>query len=242
MGAIPRRYIHKLETVIQAVGDKWERFHNVGFTHDEFLSLFAPVEHHKLLREASEIAEVEVVGGGCHYASFTHSKFSEVFGSPTVQLNFFVHNSAANPAPLLPRNHVVLASADPQVISKLAEWVIERGEIGFGIARVKAVLNYLDINCSTPNEVRFIWPTLLALCSRDDELANFADKLREVRPPKSMPPLPPEVRAGVRASAGTIASAMLLGEPEPFVAPVTVSILTFVGVRKEGALGTLSVG
>lgn len=238
MSAISRRHYDQLEASLTALSSKWCDFHNVGLSHDEFLALFAPPEHHKMLKEAAEIAQVDS-NGGYHNVAFSHERFKTAFGSETVHLCFHLRPQNGL-APLMPRNTVILSTAFPETLERLADWVIERVKINTSINRAKAVLSWLANNCSTANEVRFLWPTLIAVASLHDDTKDFGHKLREVRAPKSLPAIPFEVKAGLKASAGAVASAMLLGNPEPFSAPVTVSINRVDVSRREGALGYIS--
>jgi len=238
MVAIPQRHLYQLENSITKLGEKWINFHNVGFSHAEFLTMFAPEGHWEFLNSASEIAEVNA-SGGWRDSEFNDPRFTEAFGSSHVRLMFQVH-LINNRAPLMPRNKVILASIPQDVRDKLTSWVIERTEIMFNINRVRAVLSWLSTHCDSGPQIRFLWPSIIALASLNESTHDLGDRLRELRPPRSLPALPSEVKAGCRMASTTIASAMLLGEPEAFTAPVTCTILRVDAQRKEGALGILN--
>lgn len=239
MSPIPRRYLYQLEANINLLAARLHSLHTVDFTHDEFLALFATEDQAKMLKEVSEIADVNTSGGG-HHADFTSDKFTQAFGSNLVHLHFTV-NAVKDFAPLVPRNRVILPEAPRHTIDKLTSWIIDRAEINFSISRIKLVLGWLDNHCQTPSQLRFLWPSLIGLCSLNDLTADFGHRLREVRPPTTMPFLPPEVKAACRTTAGTVASTMLLPDPEAAEAPpVSVQITRIDARREEGALGVLS--
>jgi hypothetical protein len=241
MTALPQQHGYVIDQTIHGLGQKWSSFHNIGFSHDEFLELFVSREHADMLKTVADIAHVGNSPGGWLHAEFAHSRLTAALGVEKANLMFGV-NPVKDYAPLLPRNNVVLESAPPEVLDRLADWVIERAEIGFNISRARLVYNWLNTKCKTANEMRFLWPSIVALCSLDERTQEYGAKLRDVKPPKAVAFLPPEVKEGCRKAAGTIASAMLLGEPPPFKAPVTVTLAGVGGTRREGALGILSAG
>ncbi len=74
-------------------------------------------------------------------------------------------------------------------MERLEDWVIGRVEQNFEISRADLLLNYLNNNCETPSQIRYLWPSILALCSLDkanEKLVEFGDKLRELKSPRAL--------------------------------------------------------
>jgi hypothetical protein len=223
------RYTCELDRAIDTLRERMKRLNRVQFTHDEFLALFAPKEHWDILKTAADVADI-TAAGGLHVSEYTN-------GSPVGEMTIsFVVSAAA--APLMPRNKSVLPHAPKELIDRLDAWVAVEIEIGYGFARAKALLSWLEANCTTKDQMRFLWPSLLALCSLRPYLADLGDRIQEFKPQRSLPEMPMEVRAACKSTSGIIASAMMLpAEEEPYNFPVEALLASVTNGVQEGALG-----
>jgi hypothetical protein len=231
MTAIPRRYFQRIEQSIAQLKTRLNDLYNISFTHDEFLQLFAAEEDHRILKEAARVAWVNSVGG-VHATEFNSHKFTEAWGSNTVHLNFHV-NMVDNFAPLIPRNSVILQDAPSALIGKLTRWVLARVEQNFEMSTVNTLLWWMQNNCDNPAQIRFLWPSILSLASMHEETKDWGDRLREIRKPKTLPPLNLAVREACRSTAGIIASAGMLTDDNVLITGEAVTCdITSVSASK----------
>lgn len=247
MGAIPRSYVWALEGIITNVMKP--RFAAltppVTFTHEEFLELFAPEEDRHILREASRVAHVTTTGGYLR-AEMKSERLRKLFDDRAASVMFTVH-SGDHGAPLLPRNNIVLPTAPEHLVTRLEDFVVTQVEQNREVNRCHRLLYWLDANCTGMSQVRYLWPSILAICAMDqsnnEALAEFANRTRELKRPQALPHMPPEVRAAFKSTASIIAAIGLL--PSDPVAPVAVPEVSVqlhgsVGSVQEGALGWIA--
>jgi hypothetical protein len=221
-----------LSRCIETLHARMRSLNRLGFTHDEFLALFAPKEHWEILKTASDVADVKATGGD-HLGNFRHHALT----AEDADMYFDVNGDGA---PLMPRNHTILKKAPKELLDRLATWVNREIEVAYGFSRTAALIQWLDANCATRQQIRFIWPSIVTLCSLMIDTAELGDRLREFKPCKALPHMPPEVRAACKSTAGVIATAMLLPvEKDLFMAPVIVRMVTAAAHVNEGALGII---
>jgi hypothetical protein len=89
---------------------------------------------------------------------------------------------------------------------RIAEWAQWRLDIGLQWGMVEAVFDELNDRCPSPREVRFFWQPIVLLLG-DHELA---EKLRSIKAPEVLPPLPRELIRACEDTATTIAGACML--------------------------------
>jgi len=228
-----RRYDYQLRENITTLKQRMGRLNRLSFTHDEFLALFAPVEDHDILKRAAEVANVTASGGSALCMFKHHGVTGEA-----VQMMFVV---SADGAPLMPRNTTVLRNAPKELVDRLVTWANREIEVAMQFSRAENLIYWLNNHCDTKDQVRFIWPTILALCSVREGTVQLADKIREFKPARKLPTLPMEVRAACRETAGTIATALLLDpNEEPWSVPVYVKLTSADHRVNEGALGWIT--
>jgi hypothetical protein len=239
MSAISRKHMTVLRQGITLLRERHLSLHNLGFTHAEFLELFAPPEHWEILNTASEVASVDADGGN-HWATFDHKDLIEPVGTRVVGIRFTVCPVGGR-APLLPRNRNVLHVSAP-LTQKITSWVTERVKLGYDYALATALLEWMNDKCDSPKQIRYLWPSLVALCALSDETKDLGHKLRDTKPPQSLPAMPIEVRDACRETSRSIAIASLIGaEPiETFSAPVVAVINEVKVIRSVGALGNIA--
>lgn len=226
-----------LNNSIAALCTRMKSLHQVGFSHDEFLSLLAPKEHWPLLKGASEIAEVAENGG--YKAVELRSKLFAEFGVDRTDFRFDI-NVIDGRAPLAPRNSVIRDDAPPELVERLTSWAIEHTRIGLEYGRAQRVLSWLSDHCDNLAQIRYCWPSLIPIAAHDENTKPLAEKLRALKAPTTLPNIPLEVRAACRQTSKAIAVVALLSEnAEKIVAPV-IAEMPRVDIRlTEGALGII---
>jgi hypothetical protein len=238
MTAFNSKIFPVLENSVAILKERWMALHTDGITHEEFLSAYAPPEHWTLLRDADEIAHV-YSAGSVHVGRIFDERLRELAPSNEASILFCV-SEVNGRAPLRPRNDRILDTCPQHVRDKLTSWVIEQVKVGYDFSRIRMLLHWLNNNCNSPYQARYIWPSVVALCALSEETKDFGHKLREVRPPRALPHISQDIRAALKLSAGTVATASLLppAETAPFF-PVSLRLQGFTA-KKEGDLGFLS--
>jgi hypothetical protein len=234
--AIPSRYYRLLEQAIVPLMTRMTNLYKIDLTHDEFLALFAPEEDHRILREAARVIATD---GGWHYTDFEGAL------SGSVELAFKV-TKVNDYVPLMPRGTVIREDAPKQLVQRIDERLYKQIEVRLEFSRCERLLYWLNANCASTRQIRFLWPSILTLCSIDPELEEFGNRLRELKRPSSLPVLTcPHVKAAFKLTAGTLTAASLLPPAEPQVSyGCTLHITRPISIKAErcaGALGYLGV-
>jgi hypothetical protein len=217
---------------IVVLHERMKRLNPLGFTHDEYLALFAPKEHWEPLKLGAEMS-TSGASGGRHYGSLKH-------GTLTGELAEIVFDVAADGAPLMPRNTAVLMNAPKELLYRLVTWANREIEVGLQFAAAAALMDWLNVNCATKDQMRFLWPSVVTLCGMNECTADLTERLREFKAPKHLPAIPAEVKAACRMTSGIIAGASLLvEEPDTFTAQVKCSMKASSAMTHNGALGVL---
>lgn len=238
MSAIPNRKMNSLQSTVTRLEERWDNVNNIGFTHQEFLALFAPPEHWDILNMAASIADV-ATNGGSHHSTLSHESLLAI-GCKTAHLNFYV-SQVKGIAPLMPRNAIVLKDISPETMEKITSWVIERAHSKLMFNRVRKLLWWFNSSCQNAHQIRAIWPTIIALAADHEDTQAIANDLRDLKPPKTLPRLPAEVKTACVGTSGLVAAAGLLPkELIDFKAPVQV-FYNRTDIRiEEGVLGTIT--
>lgn len=243
MGAMPDYVYQTIDKQIDEVAAKMRALTPMPeITHDDFLSLFVPAEEHCILKDAARIA----------YASSTrttrsaihHKLFEAQFDLDSVSIDFVLHG---DDAPLIPRNHHQLRDAPQHVLDAVAEWACSIAETNIQAQRASKLLYWFNYNLTNPGQLRFLWPSVVTLASKHPGTKGFADKIRDLSAPKTLPNIPQEIKNACKLTAGFIASASLISDeddtPDVFRS-VTLALPPHYNghvtiTKDEGALGTL---
>lgn len=243
--ALPRSHVLALDNIItHTMKPRLASLNPLTLTHDEFLELFADEGDRHILRTAATVASISSQGG-FHHGTLKSEALNEKLRTRSCRVMFTV-NIKDSYAPLLPRCDVVRPDAPEHVMSKLTNWVVTTAQNNMEVNRVSRLLWWLHNNCQGASQVRYLWPSIITLCSMDEtneNLQNFANRLRELRRPQSLPSMPPEVRDAFKKTASIVAALSLLPNttPEPVAPPeVSVQILGNDACLNEGALGWIS--
>lgn len=202
---IPPRVYGAIDKTIEALRDRMIAHLRPNLTYEDFLRLFVAPDEREICRLAPTV---------CNLYQTRSAAVPNALGLPLLSLH--MDDSKGTSAPLIPKNLAIQDDAPSELVARITPWVIERLSIGTDFGLVKVVLARLDHECTGgPSQLRYMWPSILSLCSLDENLTPFADAIRGLRQPKSIPSLPPEWRDACRQSAATIAAALLLPTTAP---------------------------
>jgi hypothetical protein len=154
--------------------------------------------------------------------------------SDSVPLQFECRDEAA---PLLPttwRAAYARVEAPQGIKDKISRWVEARYRIGADFGRVSTVVKRLNESCTSPRQVRYFLPGVLALCSRHPALQKRAEEIAEFVEPNKIPVLPAPLRRACRLAAGTIAGAQLVDDPPDCKEQVTLVLSPVLVIDEEG--------
>jgi hypothetical protein len=127
---------------------------------------------------------------------------------------------------------------DPEAAEKLDAWVSWRAETGWAWSKVWSLVYELSTRCRTPQEVRFFFPSIVALLqlTGDAKLCALSEKLREFRTPPTVASIPREMRAACDEADITVGRYVMtkgIVSEKPKFRPVTVN-----GVKLRGSTPT----
>lgn len=187
------------------VGTLFERMkaaHEIAFTKQEVVELIYPVEQREIMLRAGEWLETG-------YSYFPRSVTVEC-SDPAGLL--YVSYTNDKGAPLPSKNCALQRDVPPELQARFDQWLSEYVEVSRAFGLVDKVFEKLWEKCDTPEQLRYMWPAVLTLCSvkEDERLKQFGEGLREFRPPRKMPFLSPEMREACRETAATVTAAALL--------------------------------
>ena len=226
-----------MRNAITTMARRMANIHPLILSHDEVLNLIAPPEHHKILREAAEVAMIERSD-----ADFQIKVPTVTHG--IVDVEMCLHTVDDKIAPLRPRFPSYYATPETESVrKKIHEWINWRMEIGREYGIVRFALDTLAAKCRTAEEVRFQFPSVLALCAPSDTeydayLQEFHDKVRDFVTPRNSPALTVTERKAIRAAAGYVSAASMLPDEvknlDEVTPEVSASILGMPDFEFEG--------
>ena len=204
-------------SAIQVLQNRMSGHINCDLTHEDFLNLFVPQHLHETAIEVPKYFHLP-------YRS-SNVQHSVALASVNQTCTFVaqLHEAKGKHAPMVPREIIKHSEENPQFMPVL-EVLEQMSDMARRFALAKRVLTELDKRCSTPQQMRFLWPTMLVLMdnSVDDATKNAANKLRAVRAPKTFPALPAWLRMACKDSSEIITAASLI--PDKAVLPVEVTL------------------
>lgn len=204
-------------SAIQVLQNRMVGYVNFDLTHEDFLNLFVSQHLHETAIEVPKYFHLP-------YRS-SNVQHSVALASVNQTCTFVaqLHETKGKIAPMVPREIIKHPEENPQFMPVL-EVLEQMSDMTRRFALAKRVLTELDKRCSTPQQMRFLWPTMLVLMdnSVDDATKNAANKLRAVRAPKTFPALPAWLRMACKDSSEIITAASLI--PDKAVLPVEVTM------------------
>jgi hypothetical protein len=211
----------RLGAQIRNMANKARRLSWTDWTHTELMQLFVPAPWRDALELAYEVSEGEspqtlyaavnsnpaVVQDGWVWRDARFC-FTMMFHRSTV--GFVVPKQGrrpGNPACFQP-------DADPQLVEKYDDFVAQQTRISFEYGQMMFVLNQLNLSCSTPTQVRYLWPSIVPLL----RMAGLDQMARQLIAPSSRAgdgaDCLPVVRDCLKPSYETMAKAMILADVE----------------------------
>jgi hypothetical protein len=194
MSAFKSNYVHQINANIQTLFYRLKIVSKMTISHEEFLQLFVPEEHRDTYRSIAVMAHT-----GSPFARFqwgdTHLK---------IRLN---HLTGSYPPPV-PRDMVLQGDAPEELVERIRTWMVSGGDASRDFGRVRAVLNKLNEEL-TKAQVRFVWPTIMALCNVNDVLAPLALELQDLKAAGGAA-LPRGLLLACRKTAATISMTCLI--------------------------------
>ena len=163
-------------------------------THEQFLSLFVPAEHREMFRAMANLSDTGTWRRA--HCQWSNSK-----------LMFHLNESGAYPPPV-PRDMVLQHDAPADLVESISAWIRKGGDASADFGRVSAVFNKLNEELTKP-QIRFVWPSIIALCNVTEVLGPTAAELQELKPIGGVA-LPRGLLQACRKTAATIALAGLI--------------------------------
>lgn len=211
MSAFPAAKMNHINTSIAFLFKRVTHHVKYDLTHEDILNAFVPPNLHEISRTVSK--------------EFDLGYRSNII---TVQLN-----SGRLDLAVIPRPHTSIAlprtrespSPDHPVMQKLASYLESYTQVSRQFSLVGRVVEELDSVCTSAQQVRSVWPSILVLLEQNahEEMTKYVEKLRAGGSPK-MPPRPDWLRMATRETALTIASAQLAPDVEQLPREVSISV------------------
>jgi len=187
----------------------------LSLSYDEYLSLFLDDDKKYVLMEASKlVVRSPGVSSMFHVPRQLVHNISALSDVAMSRLTLSVFVKSPPSVSYLVPNGTIRHDAPSELVSRVVNWASKSVELGISINRIRALLWYLDRECDNGAQIRFLWPSILALCAFYEGTKELGDRLRVLKPPRSLPSLPQEVKLNCRLTAQTIAAAQLMPEPE----------------------------
>ncbi len=139
----------------------------------------------------------------------------------------FSFSNVVKSTPMMPRDprFQLLHNSNVQVYEEMIGYIQKRIEVAIDFGRVVATFEALNRYCSTPAQMRYMWPAILPILSMNSELEGFRQAVATFRVPSKTPSLPVEVRAACKTTAATITMAGLLPPMEDDAMPTPDVVL-----------------
>ena len=201
----------ELTAMEEALGGLFRRLVDIlhpQFTREEFFLLFVPEADREVLRRAAEVGVDNNMLNTC----YAHWDFP---GQLTITLN----KAGDNQSRLAPRYPRLQNDAPAELVQKMKAWVDMRVEIGTDFARANSVLHHLSDICETSTQLRYAWPSVVALARMHEATSKLAAEITQFRQPRTAPSISYELRGAIRKASATVASALLVSEDTPIVTP-----------------------
>jgi hypothetical protein len=216
-GAFKEKQLSALIKQITTLQHRMHATNELNLTHDNFLELLVPPEDHYVMKRAPIISYVYC--SECAYA----------WPLPLCRTRFTLRGANRPAVPSIP---ALQPTACPKLVEYVTQWLERHIEINTDFGRARLVLALLNDHCTNPTQVKFFWPSIMALCGQVDELNTL---FAEARRPNHIPSLPVGLRQACQRSATTIALAQLLPELTKGVEPpVTITVVNSRIIEENG--------
>jgi hypothetical protein len=176
------------------------------FRVDQILDLITPPEHRAALRTAAEVANIE------DFYGHEHLHLGTLFG-PEVRVTL---KHTTRTKILVPQDPQLQSDADPELMTAFTQWVTAGIQLEKDWGRVRHVFDVLAKRCASPSQVRYVWPSIVALCKMRIETEELARQLADFRQPRNLPKMDLPFMEACRKAAATVTTALFLDDtPSP---------------------------
>jgi hypothetical protein len=228
MPCFSAKRIELLQGTIRDLHRRVLHHHRSDLTSDDAIQLFVRPEHRELVREVAKIARSMDVGG-----EFTVSLAAP--GDEPLKVSIAVTRSRDGfLVPDYAGDEIFNLESD--VGQRLLKWVKRRLQHTKEWTLTLAVFNELAQVCTTPKQMRFLWPSIVALLGMTEGLESVADSVREFKAPSDLPSLHPALRDACRETSTVISRALLLPRIGDSVAPKAGPIILRAGSYGGGPI------
>lgn len=216
MAAFKHNLSSQIEGNIFAMFYRLKKVSSKTITHNNFIDLFVPVEHRAMYKTVAVAAET---GSG----RVAKHKWGDLV------LGFTLNQIPGAYPPPIPRGTTLQPDAPEELVRGITAWSLNGGDASGDFGRVMRLFGVLNEEL-TRSQMRFVWPSIIALC-RDDSgrvsIFETGNELQELKAPAIPPVLPHGLLLACRKTAGTITMAGLIPKdaPDPEVGEVTVAAL-----------------
>lgn len=217
MPAFPESRVASIESSIDRLCLKMIEHYDYEFSLQQLADLVVPPELHYMFFNGRKLFDLRYVSESLSASVMTDTDVK------TVDLSFSAPSSHRRDGVLFPAQPLTFNINDPALASVRA-WLFLRIETGIQFGIAKATFRALCEHCSSPEQVRFFFPSVLVLLenSGDEHNKRLAERLQASKAPRNIPSLPTWVREGCKVAASALAAMTLLPEPRHRVREVDV--------------------
>jgi hypothetical protein len=226
MSALKDHVEHQLRGSIRVLLNRVLHYKKSPLTHADLMEMFVDPDDVEAVKKAGKLFS-HARGGG-----FGHN-FVEPGTDNSCRLWISSVDTKSKKAFMHPdyMGERFFGNRDGEAMQRLNEWITWRLDASRQFGRVAAVLNRLNEICDDATQVRFVFPTLVALAGSNEGLQDFADKIRDHKAPKRLPAIHPGLREWVASSEVTVTKALLLpnpaSQPRKSEEPVTLELSSY---------------
>lgn len=208
MPAFPESRLYSIETSIDRLCLKMIEHYDYEFSLQQLADLVVPPELHHMFFNGRKLFDLRYVSDSLSASVMTDTDIKNV------DLVFSVATSHRGDGVLFPKQPLIFNINDPALTS-VRSWLFLRIETGMQFGIAKATFRALCERCTSPEQVRFFFPSLLVLLedSSDEHNRRLAARLRASKAPRNIPALPTWVREGCKVAASALAVMTMLPEP-----------------------------
>jgi hypothetical protein len=231
MPAFSETAMSSLNAAIAELYYRMQQTNMLELSHQELLDMFVPKGDHEVLLKIRHMTNEHFVNDSFNYlwACLPHKVSAW-------ELRFQMHDTEGSKHPALPKHRNWIGGSH-EAVTKINNWLQRRFTMGVDYSRIKQVLEILNKRCSNPQQIKFLWPSIMSLCKMRADMRGIAAAMERARTPHTIPTLSPELRQACRKTSGAIAVANLLGEPPDDVTQEVTISCPGISVTEEG-LGT----
>lgn len=193
-----------INNAIKTLFERRVFYKKTGLTHDDLMEFFVAPEDREAVIAAGKL--FSHARGGTFAAKVPDAQGREV------KLWVAAQDVKGHKAFMQP-NYIgkkFFGNPESEAYQRLQEYLSWRTDIGRAFGRTQAVFLELNNRCETVSQMRFVWPSLVALAGVDEATQGLADQIREHKAPTRLPAIHPVIRQWAHESAELITQSLLL--------------------------------